>query len=132
MNYQELSGTSAIIPLQKIIDFRSYKKNTDTDIQPQHQYHNSSQASVHIGIVAEIVKVNGKEPREKDPSGCAEQSARQLASHGVFPDRDKGIQPGKDKDQHPQGCQGAKVKKKGYSLGDHGKPFVDKPLQRTA
>lgn len=51
---QELCGTfehlynvdkvllALIIAFQKIIDFRAYEKNADTDIQPQHQYHNRS------------------------------------------------------------------------------------------
>ena len=57
---------SFLILLQIIIKLRPDEQNADADIQPQHQDYNRSQASVHIGIVAEIIEIDRKQGGEND------------------------------------------------------------------
>ena len=90
-----------MVLFQKIIDLCSNEEDTDTDIQPQHQHHNGSQASIHIGIVAEVIKIDGKQSRENNPPCSAEQGAGDLASHAVFSYRNQSIETGKNKNQNP-------------------------------
>lgn len=98
------------MPLQKVINLRTDEKYADADIQPQHQDYNRSQASVHIGIVAEIIKIDRKQGGENDPPGSAEKGSRYLASHTVLSHRNQGVEAGKNKDQKPQCRQGTEVK----------------------
>ena len=99
-----------LIFLQIIIQLCPNKQDADADIQPQHQDYNRSQASVHIGIVAEIIKIDRKQGGENDPPGSAEKGSRYLASHTVLSHRNQGVEAGKNKDQKPQCRQGTEVK----------------------
>lgn len=94
------NGSGGVL-FQKEIDFRTDKENADTDIQPQHQYHNGGQASVHIRIIAEIVKIDRKQGGEDNPPGRTEQGPRQLAAHGMLSHRNQSIETGENKNQQP-------------------------------
>lgn len=117
-----------IIPLQVIIDFRSDQQDADADIQPQHHDHDGGQAPIHVGVVAEIAEIDGKQVGENNPSHRAEEGSRHLASQGMLSHRHVGIQPCKDDDQKPQSHQRPQTDEIAGKTGDHGQPFDDEAL----
>ncbi len=54
------------------------KQDADTDVEPQHQQDNGCQASVHIGKIAEMRKINGKGIGKCQPSDRGKDSSRKL------------------------------------------------------
>lgn len=85
------------MPLRiEIINFRAQKQNADTEIQPQHQKNNGGQASIHVGVVAEVVKVNGKCRGKPNPAQGGEDGAGNLEAYVLFFIWNDGIQAGEN------------------------------------
>ncbi len=83
-----------------MIQLCSDKEDADADIEPQHQKYDGSQASVHIGIIAEVCKINRKGIGKYQPSDRGENSSDKLLPRSLFFGRDNGIKPykGHEKD----------------------------------
>ena len=83
----------------KVINFRSEKQDADAEIQPQHQKNHSGQASIHIGIIAEIIKINRKSKGEANPAKGGKNSAWQLEFQFLLFIRDKCVKTCKNNGQ---------------------------------
>lgn len=90
----------------KIIDLRPKKQNADTEIQPQHQKNNGSQTSIHIGIVAEVIKIDRKNIGKSNPTQGREDCAGDLEAKGLLFIWNYSVQPGEDDRQDGEGQQG--------------------------
>ena len=96
----EIPGS--FVPFKKIVQFRAEKKNADAEIQPQHQQDNGGKASVHVGVIAEIVKIYGESIRKPDPAQGGKQGSGELIAHLLFLIRNDGIKSGKNKREKGQ------------------------------
>lgn len=118
-----------LIFLQIIIQLCPNKKDADADIQPQHQDHHGSQASIHIGIIAEIIKIDGKQAGEHDPPQCGKHGSGKLAFETVTADRDYGVEAGEHSDQNYQSQKGPKADGIAHKPRNHGKDLEQQPLE---
>ena len=93
----------------KVIDLRPQKQNTDTEIQPQHQKNNGCQAPIHVGIVAEIIKINRKNKGKPNPAQGGKYSAGNLEPQGLLFIWNYSVESGEDDGQDGEGQQGAEA-----------------------
>ena len=76
-----------------------------TEIEPKHKQHNSGQASVDIGVIAEMLNVKCIQIRESDPAHSTYQRSGKLLHNGGFAIRNGDIADHKEQHQHCESQQ---------------------------
>ena len=66
--------------LKQIVDFSAEQHNVHTEIEPQHNNHDSRKTSVHIGKSFENIHIYRKNERCQCPSKCSKDGTRKLTS----------------------------------------------------
>ena len=77
--------------LNQIVDFPAEQHNVHTEIEPQHNNHDSRKASVHIGKPFKNIHIYRKNEGCQCPPKCRKNSTRKLASKSSSPIRQKHV-----------------------------------------